>query len=73
MPTATRPRYRTKRIPFHGPDGSVVSYLRVPDKDDPAYQEHLDEHFARLDATLERAAKELGITREELAERLSGE
>lgn len=71
MPVASRPPYRTKRVPVRGPDGKVTGYLRVPDKADPAYQAHLDEHYARLDAMLERAARELGITTEELAERLS--
>jgi hypothetical protein len=71
MPTAMHPGYRTKRVAFRGSDGRVTSYLRVPDKADPAYQAHLDEHYAQLDALLERAAKELDMTPEELAEHLS--
>ena len=73
MPVATRPPYRTKRVPVRGPEGTVVSYLRGPDKADPAYQAHLDERFAKLDSMLEQAAKELGVTSDKLVERLCGE
>ncbi|GEM_PF-2822325 len=75
MPDAAMSDTMLERSPpclsLRGPDGKVTGYLRVPDKTDPVYQAHLDAQFAQLDATLDRVANELGVTREELVERLS--
>jgi hypothetical protein len=70
MDTETKRRYRTKLIPFRDSEGNIVEYLEVPDKSDPAFQAEMQEHWDRLDAALERAAKKLGITRDELVEEI---
>lgn len=71
MATETTSRYRTKQLPMYAPDGSISGYLTVPDKSDPEFQAEMKVHIDRLNAALDEAAKQLGITRDELADRLS--
>lgn len=71
MDTTTKRRYRTKRIPFRDSEGNIVEYLEVPDKSDPAFQADMQVHWDRLNAALDAMAEQLGITREELEDRLT--
>ena len=73
MSTTAALPYRTKSVPIHDAEGNVVNYLQVPDQTDPAYQAYLKEHVQRLQQVLDRAAAELGVTRDELADMLSNE
>jgi len=70
MATETTLHYRTKRVALRGPDGRVTGYLRLPDKSDPAFQAETQLHLDRLNTALDQAAQELGISREELVDRL---
>lgn len=71
MATETTSRYRTKQLPMYAPDGTVSGFLTVPDKSDPAFQAEMQVHLDLLNAALDRAAEQLGITRDELVDRLS--
>ena len=65
--------YKTKRIAWRRPDGSVRRYIEVPDKSDPAFQAEMQASFERLDAALDEAARQAGMTRDELVDELTRE
>jgi len=69
--TTTKSRYRTIRIPFRDSEGNVIEYLESPDKSDPVFKADMQVHWDRLNAALDDMAKQLGISREELEDRLT--